>query len=92
MSLKLSCTVQFHFFELDAFISKELLFLSVIVGGCSTNAVSVHGSISEDFTTNDTLGEQLITSLYESESIVAKSIVTFFCSFSHSFLCNLDEI
>jgi len=45
----------------------------------------LHGSIREGFQTNDTLGQLLITSLYENESIFEKSIIIFSFSFSHFF-------
>jgi len=92
MSLKSSCTVQFHFLKAECFHSKEApVFVSelrVAVRKMLLQLIRIHGSIREGFKTNDTLGQLLITSLYESESIVEKSINIFSPSFSHFFLWN----
>jgi len=92
MSLKLSRTVQFHFLKAGCFhfkgASVSVSKLRVDVRELLLQLICIHGSIREGFKTNDTLGQLLLTSLYESESIVEKSIVIFSLSFSHSFLCN----
>ena len=92
MSLKLSCTAQFHLRKAGCFHFKEApVFvneLRVSVRKMLLQLIRIHGSIREGFETNETLGQLLITSLYESESIVEKSIDIFSLSFSHSFLCH----
>ena len=92
MSLKLSCTVQFHFLKAECFHFKEApVFVSELRVGVRKMLLQLtclHGSIREGFKTNDTLGQLLITSLYESESIVEKSIDIFSLSFWHIFLRN----
>ena len=91
-SLKLSCTVQVHCFKAGCFhFKKTPVFVSELRVGVRKmllQLICLHGSIREGFKTNDTLGQLLITSLYESESIVEKNIVTFSLSFTHSFLCS----
>jgi len=73
-----------HFQEAPVFVSE----LRMDVRKMLLQLIRLHESIREGFETNDTLGQLLINFLYESESIVKKSIVIFSLSFSYSFLCN----